>query len=65
MTAEEFIDARNRVLVRAYFRGRGRGSGLEVDTRFYELYTLRRGKIVRVDEFTELEEALEAAGVSE
>ena len=65
MTAEEFIDAGNRVVVRAYFRGRGRGSGLEVDTRFYELYTLRGGKIVRVDEFTELEEALEAAGLSE
>ncbi len=65
MTPEEFIDAGNRVVVRAYFRGRGRGSGLEVDTRFYELYTLRGGKIVRVDEFTGLEEALEAAGLSE
>jgi ketosteroid isomerase-like protein len=53
------------VVVRAYFRGRGRGSGLEVDARFYELYTLRGGKIVRQDEFTELEEALEAAGLRE
>ena len=64
-TAEEFIDAGDRVVVRAYFRGRGRGSGVEVDARFYELYTLRGGKIVRHDEFTELEEALEAAGLSE
>jgi ketosteroid isomerase-like protein len=65
MTAEEFIDAGDRVVVRAYLRGRGRGSGVEVDIRFYWLYTLRGGKIVRVDEFTELEEALEAARLEE
>ena len=64
-TAEEFIDARDRVVVTLYFRGRGRGSGVEVETRFYEVYTLRDGKIVRVDEFTEREDALEAAGLSE
>jgi ketosteroid isomerase-like protein len=65
VTAEEFIDAGDRVLVTAYHRGRGRGSGLEVGTRFYELYTLRDGKVVRVDEFTDRPEALEAAGLSE
>ncbi len=51
--------------MRAYFRGRGRGSGVEVDARFYDVYTLRNGKIVRVDEFAEREDALEAAGLSE
>jgi ketosteroid isomerase-like protein len=65
LTAEEFIDAGDRVLVTAYHRGRGRGSGVEVDTRFYELYTLRDGKVVRVDEFTDRPEALEASGLSE
>src|SRR5512134_2244396 len=49
VTAEKFIDAGDRVLVTAYHQGRGRGSGVEVDTRFYELYTLRDGKVVRVD----------------
>ncbi len=63
--AEEYIDAGDRVVVRGYFRGRGRGSGVEVDSRFYEIYTLRDGKIVRVDEFAERGEALEAAGLSE
>jgi ketosteroid isomerase-like protein len=63
--AEEYIDAGDRVVVRGYFRGRGRGSGVEVDSRFYEIYTLRDGKIVRVDEFAERSEALEAAGLSE
>ena len=65
VTAEEFIDAGDHVLVTAYHRGRGRGSGVEVDTRFYELYTLRDGKVVRVDEFTDRPDALEAAGLRE
>jgi ketosteroid isomerase-like protein len=65
MTAEEFIDGGDRVVVSGYFRGRGRGSGVEVDTRFYEVYTLRDGKIVRLDEFTGRADALEAAGLSE
>jgi ketosteroid isomerase-like protein len=64
-TAEEFIDAGDRVVVRAYYRGRGRGSGVEVDARFYDVFTLRQGKIVQVDEFTERRKALEAAGLSE
>jgi ketosteroid isomerase-like protein len=65
VTAEEFIDAGDRVLVTAYHRGRGKGSGVEIDTRFYELYTLHDGKVVRVDEFTDQPEALEAAGLSD
>ena len=64
-TAEEFIDAGDRVLVTAHFRGRGRGSGVEVDARFYDLFTLRDGKIVRVDEFTARDEALRAAGIEQ
>jgi ketosteroid isomerase-like protein len=63
VTAEEFIDAGDRVLVTAYHRGRGRTSGVEVDGRFYEVYTLRDGKVVRVDEYVERAEALEAAGL--
>ena len=62
-TAEEFIDTGNRVVVRAYLRGRGRDSGIEVDARFYYVYTLRDAKIVRVDEFADRVAALEAAGL--
>jgi ketosteroid isomerase-like protein len=65
VTVEETIDAGDRVVLSAHHRGRGRGSGIKVDARFYEVYTLREGKIVRVDEFTERAEALEAAGLSE
>ena len=47
------------------FGGRGSQSGVEVNTRMYEVFTLREGKIVRMDEFTERATALEAAGLSE
>jgi ketosteroid isomerase-like protein len=65
VTFEEVIDAGDQVVVVAHHQGRGRGSGIEVDARFYEVYTVREGKVSRVDEYTEREEALEAAGLSE
>ena len=64
-TPEEYIDAGDQVLVTIHWSGRGRGSGLHVDIRTYQLYTLRDGKLIRMDEFTERSEALEAAGLSE
>jgi ketosteroid isomerase-like protein len=65
VTVEEIIDAGDRVVHSAHWRGRGRGSGVEVDARYSEVYTLRDGKIIRVDEYTERADALEAAGLSE
>jgi ketosteroid isomerase-like protein len=62
---EEFIDAGDQVVVVAHHQGRGRKSGVAVDARYYEVYTVRGGKVSRVDEFAEREEALEAAGLSE
>ena len=64
VTFEEIIDAGDQVIVVAYHQGRGRESGVEVDTRFYEVYTLRDGKVSRVDEYIERDDALEAAGLS-
>jgi ketosteroid isomerase-like protein len=57
---EEFVDVGDRVVATVRLRGRGRGSGVEVDARFYDVYTLRDGKIIRMDQFTERSEALEA-----
>jgi ketosteroid isomerase-like protein len=65
VTIEEIIDAGDRVVLSAHHRGRDRGSGIKVDARYYEVYTLRDGKIIRVDEYTERIAALEAAGLSE
>jgi ketosteroid isomerase-like protein len=62
---EEFEEMGDRVVAAVRVRGRGRGSGVEVDARFYDLFTLREGKIVRMDQFTQRSDALEAAGVRE
>jgi ketosteroid isomerase-like protein len=59
---QELVDMGDRVLATVRLRGRGRGSGVEIDARFYDVYTLRDGKIVRMDQFTERSEALEAVG---
>jgi ketosteroid isomerase-like protein len=62
---EEFEDRGDRVVVRVRLRGRGRGSGVEIDARFYDVYTLRDGKIVRMDQFAERSEALEVVELRE
>src|SRR6185503_9636233 len=49
VTVEEIIDAGDQVVVVAHHEGRGRASGVEVDTRFYEVYKLREGRVARVD----------------
>ena len=65
VTFEEIIDAGDQVVVVAHHKGRGRGSGINVDARFYEVYTLHEGKVSRIDEYAGRAEALEAAGLSE
>jgi ketosteroid isomerase-like protein len=62
LLAEEFVDVGDRVVVTVRLGGRGRGSGVEIGARFYDVYTLRDGKIVRMDQFAERSEAFEAVG---
>ena len=57
---EEFADMGDRVVVTVRFRARGRGSGIGVNARLYEVFTLRNGKIVRMDQFAERSQALQA-----
>src|SRR5262245_63711286 len=65
VTFEEIIDAGDQVIVVAHHEGRGRVSGVEDDSRYYEVYTVREGKVSRIDEYANCDEALEAAGLSE
>ena len=63
---EETIDIDdNRVLVVAAVRGEGRASGLPVDMALPTVYTLRDGRIVRVQAYDTKAQALEAVGLSE
>ena len=62
---EKFEDTGDRVVVSVRMRARGRASGIPVDARLYDVYSLRDGKIVRMDQFTRHSEALDAAGMRE
>ena len=63
--AEEFSEAADQVLAVIHLRGRGAGSGMQVDQRFFQVYAVRNSKIIRMVEFVTRAEALEAAGLSE
>jgi uncharacterized protein len=65
LVPEEFVDMGDRVVATVRLRGRGRGSGVEIDARFYEVFALRGGRIVRMDQFAERSQAVEAAELSE
>lgn len=45
--------------------GQGKNSGMRMDARFFDVITVREGLIVRIEEHTSREQALEAAGVEE
>jgi ketosteroid isomerase-like protein len=62
---EEFIDAGERVIVPQRQRMRGRASGVEVDVRSTQVWTVRRGKLVRMEFFRTRAEALQAVGLRE
>jgi ketosteroid isomerase-like protein len=62
---EECISAGHNVVVAAHHYGRGRASGAEVEMRNWQVFTLRRGKLVRYGLFRSRDEALEAAGLRE
>jgi ketosteroid isomerase-like protein len=60
---EEVIDAGDRVVVLVHERGTGRGSGVAIDHRLAHVWTLRDGRAVALESFTERDEALAAAGL--
>jgi ketosteroid isomerase-like protein len=60
--AEEILEADDRVLAVVRLTGRGTGSGLEIDQRFFQLYDVDEGRIVRMVEYVTRADALAAAG---
>ena len=62
---EELIDADDKVISIITSRGRGRASGAPAEKTHAGVWTMRDGKILRVDWMSSREEALEAAGLSE
>jgi ketosteroid isomerase-like protein len=63
---EELLDAgEDRVVGVLHVSGCAKLSGITTELRYAALYTLRGGKIVRVREYAERQEALDAAGLAE
>jgi ketosteroid isomerase-like protein len=62
MVPEEFIDAGERVVVVFRFVGTGRGSGVPVDERLCHVWSVRDGKVIRLEVYSSREDALRAAG---
>jgi ketosteroid isomerase-like protein len=58
METRELIDAGERVLVVLQAFGRGRESGLEIDTEFFHVLTVRNGRIARLQAFFSREDAM-------
>ena len=59
----EMTDLGDHVLVGFRERATGRG-GIAVDKEWFQLYTIRAGKLAMLRELSTREEALEAAGLS-
>ena len=61
---ERFIDVGDRVVVIERRRGRGRESGVEVEMRSAVIWTIKKGKVVRMETDLAPEQALDAVGLS-
>jgi hypothetical protein len=62
---QELLDLGDRWLVTIEWSGHGAGSGVSIGQQGFQLSTLRRGLVVRQDDFVDRAKALEAAGLSE
>jgi ketosteroid isomerase-like protein len=62
---ERFIDCGDQVLVFVHTKARERTAGVEMSEHWAHLVTLRDGMAVRLQQFRDREEGLEAAGLSE
>jgi ketosteroid isomerase-like protein len=64
-TAEEFTEAGDMVLVGVLYDGRGKGSGVRIEGRFWYLFKLRDGKLLSWRLYPERAQALKAVGLAD
>ena len=65
MTAEELIEAEGSVVVAVRQSAIGREGGVPSEIRYFEVWTFRGRSVLRIEQFRERAEALEAVGLSE
>ena len=62
---EALYDAGDRVVALVHQHGRSKGAGMPVEMSFAQVWTLHDGKQARMEMYSDRDEALEAAGLSE
>ena len=59
----DIYDAGDKVVVVAYQRGRARMTGMTLDMTFAQTWTIREGRLTRMDMYSDPSEALKAVGL--
>jgi ketosteroid isomerase-like protein len=62
---QRFLPFNDLVVVLMHEYRRGKGSGIEVETDTAVVFTVREGRVIRVQAYMDQAEALEVAGLSE
>lgn len=62
---EDTIDAGDSVVAAVCQRGTGRTSGAATEFRYYQVWSFRGRKVIRLENFRKRSEALEAVGLSD
>ena len=65
LEVENYLDAGERVVVIVNQRGRSKATGIPVDMRFAQVWTLRDGQAISMQMYASPQEALETVGLSE
>ena len=65
LEVDGFYEAGDKVVVLVRQHGRSKAAGMPVEMSFAQVWTLRDGKQTRMDMYSDREEALDAAGLSE
>jgi hypothetical protein len=61
---EELLDLGDHMISTTRLRGHGSGSGVPIDQVLFQVFTLRRGLVVKQEDYADREEALAAVGLS-
>lgn len=65
LEGDEVLDLGDRLISTTRMRGHGAGSGVPIDQVLFQVFTLRRGLVVKQEDFAEREAALQAVGLRE
>jgi ketosteroid isomerase-like protein len=62
--AEDLVDSGDSVVAAVTQRGIGKGSGASAELRYFQVWSFRGGKVIRLETVRDRSAALNAAGIS-